>query len=366
MKVLHLLAAGEVGGIEMLMKHYAACSAHENHFVFLWGGGTVAEEMKCQGVPVTVRNVRRDGSMAALRMLDRLCEGQQFGAVVTHHRAPLLKLALLWLKLRYPRIRALAYAHSDAIDIYEGNRKRGLWLRKFIHHTAFCHADGVIAISESVERSLVERLGVPKEKITVIYNGIPIPEGQPVKRINRTVKLIYTGRLVPEKGVQNTITALAKLQNVADFTFDIVGGGSYEPELRALVKNCGLTDRVRFFGVRQDVPELLEQADIFVHAPDWEEGFGMAVLEAMAAGCVCVCTGRGALPELITHGVNGFLAAQDDPDALARLLETVISVPVEDGWGQIRTAAQARAREFSLPRFSEALDRCIAGKGGGS
>lgn len=366
MKVLHLLVAGEIGGIEMLMKHYASESSHENHFAFLWGGGPVAEEIKSHGVPVSILDLKREGSLMTLRKIQRLFESQRFDAVMTHHRAPFLKLVLLWLKLRCPRVRALTYAHSNACDMLEENRKQGLWLRKIIHRTAFCRADGVIAISESVKRSLVVSLGVPKERITVIYNGIPLPEAHPATARNESVKLIYVGRLVPEKGIQNIILALAKLRNVPDFTFNIVGGGPHEGALRALVGKYGLADRVKFLGVRQDVPELLSQVDIFVHAPVWEEGFGIAVLEAMAAGCICVCVDRGAIPELITHGVNGYLAAKDDLDALPRLLESVLTMVAAGGCGHIRTAAQARAREFSVTRFSEALDRCVEGKDGGS
>lgn len=364
MKVLHLLVAGHVGGIETLMKHYAACSVHENHFLFLWEGGQLAREIRDHGAPVNVLDMKRDGPGKTLGILERYCTENRVDTVVTHHSAPFLKLALLWLKLRHPDIRALAYAHANAFDICEGSRKRGLGLRKRIHRAGFRGADGVIAISQSVKRSLTDYLGVPPDRITVIPNGIPIPAAS--ARRSGSVKLIYVGRLIPEKGVKNTLHALAKLPADLDYSFDIVGRGPDEESLRRLSLCLGLEARVCFLGTRLDVPELLARAHIFVHMPQWEEGFGMAVLEAMAAGCLCVCAGTGAMPELISSGTDGYLTEKDDPESLARLLEALIRREQAGDNEEMRHLARKRAEYFTVERFSAALDGMTEGRGSGT
>lgn len=357
-RVLHLLVSGNVGGIEILMKNYAACSAHENCFLFLWSGGEMEEKMRSGGARTVVMDLRRDGCLKTLRRIERLWKEKRFDTVVSHNSAPFLKVVLLWLKLRHRNVRALAYAHSNARDICRSSRKRGLRLRWLIHKAAFCLCDGVIAISESVKRSLTAYLHIPPERIRVIRNGIPIPEENPRRTAGRPPELLYVGRLTQEKGVQVTLKALSLLAGQEEFSFAIVGDGEYRPFLETLARELGLGERVRFLGLRGDVTQLLSQADIFVHAPVWEEGFGLSVVEAMAAGCVCVCTRSGAMEELITDGVDGFLAERHSPEALAAVLKQVLHGGAHEA---VRRNARTRAGDFDIKRFSKELDDRIGG-----
>lgn len=351
MKVLHLTVSGGAGGIETLLRHYTACSVHENHVAFLWQGGETEETLQANGIPTLVLNKRRDGDFKTLMHLTNYVSEERFDAVVSHNSALLLKLALLWLKLRFPSIRIFTYAHANAKDIC--GEKPGLWLRKFIHRAAFLRADGVIAVSESVKQSLVSFLHIPAGKIQVIYNGTPLPPAPPV-RSGTGSRLIFAGRLIPEKGVALTLQAMALLPETV--TLDIVGNGPEREPLEALADRLRIRHRARFLGTQQDVFRLLAQADIFVHSPRWEEGFGLAVLEAMACGCICVCARTGALPELITHGENGFLVEPQNPAALARGIEAALDCDRE----RVSQRAILRARDFSDAAFAGALDAYLA------
>lgn len=354
-KVLHLLVSGGTGGIETLMKHLAAYSSNENCFAFLWVGGEVARQMAQSGANVKVFSLKKDGPVKLLRQLMALCKRERFQVVMAHHSAPLIKVVLLVLKARFPKIRAIAYAHANASDICDDTRKKGLWLRTAIHKAAYRRADGVVAISESVKRSLIDAMDIPADKIQVIYNGAVIPE-KPPRREKFGAKLIYVGRLVPEKGVQVTLQALAYLPEA---TFDIVGDGPYRKALEQLARELNIEKRVRFLGTRSDAAKRLSEADIFVHCPTWEEGFGLAVLEAMAAGCVCVCARSGAIPEILEDGISGFLVKKNDPEALARTLGRVLRQNKKDGCAEMRSRAFARARQFSAARFSDELDAYV-------
>lgn len=354
-KTLHLQVSGKTGGIEILMRDYAACSKHENHFAFLWGSGEITEEMMGRGDAVTVLDVKGEGMGKTLLRLDRLCRRERYNTVIAHHGSPFLKIVLLWLKLRDPNIRILAYAHSRARDICQEDRKRGLRLRRWVHRIGFRHADGVIAISESVKSSLVDYFHLPPEAVQVIYNGTRIPP-EPPRRDVPGKKLIYVGRLIPEKGVQVTLDALARLPETLSYTLDIAGDGPYRDALEQQARSLGLK-QVRFLGNRPDATRLLAQADIFIHTPLWEEGFGLAIIEAMAAGCICVCSASGAIPEIITDGVDGYLVEKGDPHALADVLERVLTAPDRD----IPIRAARRAGDFSIERFAGELDGYIEG-----
>lgn len=358
MNVLHMLVSGGTGGIEILMKNYARQSAHNNIFVFVWKSGEVAREMERCGVPVRVTNAGEEGLLTTLKRIRRICLEEQVDVVVSHNSAPLLKLALLYIKFTLPGVKTVAYAHANARDICESSRKKGLLLRKTVHRLGFAGADGIIAISESVRTSLQTVFGVKKERVTKIYNGTPIAAqkahpGHPKDK--GCLNLMYVGRLIPEKGVQNTLYMLAELRKTVPATLTVVGDGPYRDSLEALTNTLGLEDRVRFLGQRSDVSDLLAQADIFVHLPDWAEGFGITVIEAMAAGLPCVVNDRGALPEIVEDGISGRVVKAGDSEGLQKTLKVLWDAPGGE-WHRLRTGALHRAEAFSLESFVQKLD----------
>jgi len=361
MNVLHLLVSGGTGGIEILMKNYARQSVHNNIFVFVWKSGEVARQMEREGVPVRVTKAGEEGTAATLKRIRQICLAEQVDVVVSHNSAPLLKLALLYIKMTLPGVKTVAYAHANARDICDSSRKKGLLLRKTVHRLGFRAADRVAAISDSVKASLGEYLQVNPEKVTRIYNGTPAA-GAPVlnagKPEGNCLNLIYVGRLTPEKGVQNTLRMLADLRREIPFVFTVAGDGPYRAELESLARHLGLEESVRFLGSRDDIPALLARADVFIHLPDWEEGFGITVIEAMAAGLVCIVNDRGALPEIVEHDVSGCIVKAEDPCGLQTALKALQASSGED-WSRLRAGAVRRAADFSLESFVQALDSLL-------
>ena len=361
MNVLHLLVSGGIGGIEVLMKNYARYSAHRNIFVFTWGKGEISEDMVQEGIPVHILNAGKENIFTTLRKTRNICLNEKVDVVVSHNSAPLLKLALVYLKLTVPNIQVVAYAHANARDICDATRKKGLLIRMMIHRLGFFAADGIVAISESVKKSLQDYLHISHKKIRRIYNGTPINlrTCNDVRTDERVpLKLVYVGRLASEKGVQDVIRVLAGMKDVVPFAFMIAGEGPYREKLEALVETLHLDERVHFMGMCRDVPSLLAQSDVFVHLPRWEEGFGITVIEAMAAGVICVVNNRGALPEIVEDGVNGIVLPGTAPEMLQEVLVRLMHLP-EDDWSAMQQKAVERAKNFSLEIFAEELDQYL-------
>ncbi|MCG8512232.1 MAG: glycosyltransferase family 4 protein, partial [Rhodospirillales bacterium] len=165
--------------------------------------------------------------------------------------------------------------------------------------------------------------------VDVIYNGIDerrfvdLPPAN-LKR-ERCVIGVF-GRLAPWKGQHVLLKALTHLPDtelmiVGDALF---GETDYVERLHKYVDEHDLTDRVRFMGFRDDIPELLAQCDIVAHTSTAPEPFGRVVVEAMLAGRPIVATRAGGVPELVEHGRTGILVSAGDADALAAALSDLI------------------------------------------
>jgi len=106
----------------------------------------------------------------------------------------------------------------------------------------------------------------------------------------------------------------------------IAGGGDLEEYLRDLASEVGVADRVHVLGPRKDVPALMHAIDVFAMPSIWE-GFGLVLLEAMAAGRPIVASRVATIPEVVVDGETGLLVPAGDPVALADALAQLAHDP---------------------------------------
>jgi len=357
MRVLHLLASGGIGGIETLIKNYAGYSQNENIYLFAFSGGVIADEMAAMKKEVIRPPEGMRGNVQRLKWILTCCRDCRAEMIVSHHSSPIFKIVLAYCSLFWPGVKTAAYAHANAMDIY-GAKYKGAPLRKLVHRIGFHSAGRIIAISENVKESLVKVFGIKQEKIFVLHNAVRIPqEKTPIRAFCEKMELIYVGRLIREKGVQNILSALAH-DGLADMVhLTIVGDGPYRTTLQELAVRLGVDHAVDFAGVQTDVRPFLDGADVFVHSPEWEEGFGITVVEAMAHGLLCVCADSGALPELITDGENGFLVEAHSDQALAQKLIWITENAARlKSFETVRENAQRSAKRFDMPEYARKLD----------
>lgn len=145
--------------------------------------------------------------------------------------------------------------------------------------------------------------------------------------------LLFVGRLVDKKGVDDLIRAFAQLSpRLREKTvLWIVGSGERENALRALARDLGAASAVRFFGTvpNEQLPDFYAAADLFI-APSViaksgdTEGQGVVFLEAFAAGVPVIAAYAGGIPDVMQHGKNGWLIPPHDPGALAAAIELVL------------------------------------------
>ncbi len=161
--------------------------------------------------------------------------------------------------------------------------------------------------------------------------------------------VVLVGRIADWKGQHVFIEAAALVRDrFPQARFQIIGAplfGEYEYErsLHRRVAELGVGDRVSFLGFREDVPALLAQADIVVHASTLGEPFGQVVIEGMAAGKPVIATDGGALPEIVIPGVTGLLVPMGDAPVMAEAMAALLSDPARAA--AMGEAGRLRAQE---------------------
>jgi glycosyltransferase involved in cell wall biosynthesis len=184
----------------------------------------------------------------------------------------------------------------------------------------------IVALSED-ERSAGLREGVgDPELYRVIPNGVPLERFALPRRPVRG-RILMVGRLAPPKRPDLALRALASVrQRIPEAELHVVGDGPLRGEAERLAAELGLSEHMRFLGNRDDVPELLAEAECALLASDYE-GCPLAVVEAMAAGVAVAATEAGGTGELVRDGVTGALGPKGDAEGLARAIEQVLADP---------------------------------------
>lgn len=194
---------------------------------------------------------------------------------------------------------------------------------------AVCRADHVICISENTRRDLVNLLGVPRDKTSVVYLAcsFPSPTGQVNRREGDKPFILYVGNRDGHKNFEGLLRAFASSKLLkGELSIICFGGGPVAFREKKLMASLGLSlDQVMFTtGHDSALAEYYASAAIFVY-PSFYEGFGIPVLEAMSCGCPVVCANAGSIPEVAGEAAELF--APENISQLRAAMEKVVFSP---------------------------------------
>lgn len=211
-------------------------------------------------------------------------------------------------------------------------------MNKLIHQVEWWltyEARRVITCSHYMSEQVNDIFQLPLEKVDVVPNAVEVAdftvdptevaEFRAQFTPNGEQMVLFAGRLEYEKGVQTVLQALEKVEAAAGpVVFAIAGVGTYSDELRKMVDELGITDRVRFTGFLEDHDLRLHYAaaDVAV-APSIYEPFGLVAVEAMACGTPVVVGDTGGLREIVDGGHGLVFPPQDADELAARLVEVL-------------------------------------------
>lgn len=352
--VMHLISSLKVGGAERLLVSVmqAAVRAGSFPFVVVIMNDAVDErlfaELAATGIPV-YRLDRREGHLHP-RYLTKLL------GIVRRHRVRIIHThndgSLAWgmaAKLAWPRLKLVYTQHAQGgAQEFHGLRKRAY--RALV--------DMTVAISPFIAEEMRPLAG---NKVTLVVNGTDIarfrhPKRQPGLKV--PTRIVNVGRLAPVKGQDVLIDALAICRNQGrNLTCKLVGASSdpaYIEEIRSRIARHRLGNRVEIVLDRTDVEVFLKEADVFVLSSH-TEGFGIAIIEAMASGLPAVVSATGGAMDIVTDGLDGLLFRPGNPHSLAsRLLQLADDSVLRD---QLSATGLVTARHYDIAITYEALAR---------
>lgn len=300
--------------------------------------GAVARALAESGIPVTP--VRMHGKLDVFGV-------RRFVRAMREFRPHVLHAHLFHANLAARMFGRHAGAERIISTIHVVER-RPLKMRRLLERLGAGRDDETVCVSQAVARYARERLGVRAPR--VIPNGIDLARfaDLPDQTTARAALGIgagpvvgVVGRLTFQKGVDVLLRAVSNLD--ADVSVVIAGDGEDEEMLRSFAQHLRIESRTHFVGFQEDVGRVLAALDVFCMPSRWE-GFGLALVEALAAGLPVVATGVDSIPEVL--GDAGLLVSPDDSDALAHALGRVLrDVQTADG---LRARARAQAARFTI------------------
>ncbi|WP_203361914.1 N-acetyl-alpha-D-glucosaminyl L-malate synthase BshA [Bacillus sp. REN10] len=238
-----------------------------------------------------------------------------------HYAMPHAICAILGKQMAHSNIKIVTTLHGTDITVLGEDPSLTASIRFGIEQS-----DAVTAVSEAlVQQTMV--VIKPQQEIQTIYNFI---DERVYRRIESAERLRHEYEIQPEEKVIMHVSNFRSVKRVPDVirVFDriqqeipakllLVGDGPEMTVACELVSELGLRDRVLFLGKQDNLEELYSISDLLLLLSE-KESFGLVLLEAMACGVPCIGTNIGGIPEVIEHGLNGFISEVGDIANMSR------------------------------------------------
>ena len=341
LRVLLTIDEASLGGGQMhvlLLAKYL-CEADFEVEIATEASGWLVDEARKLGLLVHQITISNQVTWQSFRHIHQLLKQRQFDVLHTHGGT-----AGFWIRvgaavLKKRPVIVHTYHGLHYLNVLE---KAGQAVQQIIKRVIFQqidrfllnYTDRIICVCRSDYDKAIAVGVATVDRTSIVYNGIEVDRfSSPLDRvIARKIfnldphELVFgnVGRLHEQKGHKFLLQAIARMTN--RIRLAIIGDGILRDELITLADQLGISDRVSFLGVRNDIHEFLSAIDIFILPSLWE-GQPIALLEALAIGKPCIASDVDGIPEIITDRVNGCLVQPQDVEALATAMDWAVENP---------------------------------------
>ena len=334
--VLYLIEHLRQGGSERYVAELARSGPAmgiDPHVGCFAGGGIFFEEIRGQGIPVTVfplKSLYHPSTFLGAFRISRYI--RQNGIRILHTFQPNANV-LGSLVARLSGI-PVVISRRNLGDFGGLGSPRLAWLQKYVTNRL---SSRVLVNSRAVRNSSIAGEGFPEEKVVLIYNGLdterfsPVPDSLSFRKSLGIPEGAFVFGIAsgfrPVKGVDVVIRSFSRAaSSCPDAILVIAGDGPERRDLELLVRSLGLDSQVRFLGVRADMESVYPAFDVFVLCSH-SEGFSNAILEAMGMGLPVIASRVGGNVEMVEDGVRGYLVEPGDEVGLSDRMLRLFSSP---------------------------------------
>jgi len=315
-RILLLITDLEIGGTPTVVRELAIRLSREPwcehvHVACLDKWGPVADQLRGRSIAVTSLGACCRFDIHVIVRLIRLIRRELINTVLSfliHANMAASLASIVRRRVRYLQSIQTTQPHP-----------RWHWkLQRRVH----CAAERIVVPSPSVAAAAQQWAGIPAGKIDVISNAVESGEFKLPRDRSSGKRVGFIGRLDPIKRVENLVSAVSMLG--ADVYLDIFGDGPCRTDIQRTIDQSNLGERIKLHGAVPGAAQALAGMDVLV-LPSDAEGFGLVLIEAMAAGVPVIGTNVPGIRDVINDGVNGLLTPPRDPVKLAAAIERVLS-----------------------------------------
>lgn len=331
LRIMHVLLSMGVGGAEKLvydMICHLDPAEYCSSVCCLQEMGPLGDKLLERGVAVFFIERKHGIDWSMIGQLRRLIVSQKIDVLHAHQYTPMFYTVLAAAGLREVRI-----VYTEHGRLYP---EQWSWKRYLFNPLLGLGLDHIVSIAESTKRAMVRYDNFSAKKIKVIHNGVAFDSLRldvdiAAKRrslgLNEADRIIGTAARL--EGIKNLPMMLRAFKQVLatepDALLLIAGRGSQEDSLKALAVELGITERVKFLGLRFDLPEIYPLFEVFL-LTSFTEGISITLLEAMSNSVPVVVTDVGGNPEVVQQGEAGFLVLSGDENIMAaRVVELLVN-----------------------------------------
>lgn len=359
--IVHVIYRLQVGGLEngvVNLVNHMPSDRYRHAIVCLSDATDFRQRIQRDDVEIFEMHKRPGHDFASWRRLFDLFRELHPAVVHTRNIGCLEAQIPAWLAGVRCRVHG---EHGWDVSDPDGNNRKYRWLRRL--HSPLVHR--FIALSRELEEYLVQRVGIARDKVSRIYNGVDSVRFRPGQSdalpagfsAGDSVVFGTVGRMHGVKDQGNLCQAFVLLcrqhtEIAHRMRLVLVGDGPLRAICSAMLAEARLEGQAWLPGNQTEVPDLMRAFDVFV-LPSQAEGISNTVLEAMASGLPVIATDVGGNSELVQDGASGSLVPANDPQALADQMARYAGSPaLRDQHGE--TGCQRIAADFSMTRMLSA------------
>lgn len=353
MRILHVIDSLSAGGAEKLIDEILPLLSKQEdikiELLLLSANNNIfLNKIEDSKVKVSYSSVKNPRSIFNIYFLYRCIKKGDYDIVHTHLFPENYYVAVVAKMLRKKNVRFVTTEHNTY------NRRRSILALKYIEKWVYKRYDSIISITQATQDALLQWLDPRKEeldKFQVVNNGIKIKEFKNAKGYNKkdlhddfteeTILLCMVGRFSEQKDQETIIRSLVYLPETIELV--LVGDGDKKEDLIKLASEIGVRHRVKFLGVRNDIPKIYKTIDIVIVSSNWE-GFGLVAVEGMAAGKPVIASDVPGLSEIVSG--YGILFGNKNSKQLSEIIEDLLID--EEKIKKVSLQATSRALDYSI------------------